>query len=81
VDNLFQNDYITSFKLKKKSFFVPISNIFKWLVPKATGDDSGSNESGGTKVAVPKSPFPHHYKHFWNKLNVKNSYLLFAKVL
>jgi len=50
---------LLALNLKKNYlFFVPISNIFKWLMPKATGDESGGDESGGAEVAAPKSPVP-----------------------
>jgi len=47
---LFQNDCITSFKLKKIIYF-----LFQFRIMAGAESD---DESGGAKVAAPKSPIP-----------------------
>jgi len=59
---LFQNDFITSFKFKIFLFCSNFEYYFEWLAPKATGDENGSDENDGAKVAAPKSPVPHSFR-------------------
>jgi len=57
---LFQNDCITSFKY---FFCFNFEYYFEWLATKATGVESGGDESDSTEVAAPKSPVPTNRPH------------------